>query len=224
MWRVLAEYDPDSRGGRPRRRPKGEGGHHHWVDAATALDAEVRLYDNLFSDPEPDAGDKNFLDCLNPSSLEVLEGCKLEASLAVPTRRDTGSRSPPPPPDPPDPGGFPQEPVQDQQTVLSRVGTVVGPSFFLKDMLLLQLPGRPIPVEQPDLRGLPEHFEVDGISLGRHSRLGGDQRRADSHLPDLPVPGTRTTRSSSTSSAGIVSRVPPGTSSAEGTPSTALEK
>ena len=46
----------------------------HWVDAATAVDAEVRLYDNLFSDPDPDAGDKNFLDCLNPGSLEVLTG------------------------------------------------------------------------------------------------------------------------------------------------------
>ena len=49
---------------------------------STALDAEVRLYDNLFSDPEPDAGDKNFLDCLNPNSLEVLVGCKVEAGLA----------------------------------------------------------------------------------------------------------------------------------------------
>ena len=54
----------------------------HWVDAATAVNAEVRLYDNLFSDADPDGGDKNFLDCLNPASLEVLTGCKLEASLA----------------------------------------------------------------------------------------------------------------------------------------------
>ena len=54
----------------------------HWVDAATAVDAEVRLYDNLFTDPDPDAGDKNFLDCLNPDSLEVLTGCKVEAGLA----------------------------------------------------------------------------------------------------------------------------------------------
>ena len=52
------------------------------MDAATAVDGEVRLYDNLFADPEPDAGGKNFLDCLNPNSLEVLQGCKLEASLA----------------------------------------------------------------------------------------------------------------------------------------------
>ena len=53
------------------------------MDAETAVDAEVRLYDNLFSDPDPDGGDKNFLDCLNPNSLEVLTGCKLEASLAT---------------------------------------------------------------------------------------------------------------------------------------------
>jgi glutaminyl-tRNA synthetase len=53
----------------------------HWVDAAAAVDAEVRLYDNLFSDPEPDAADKNFLECLNPDSLQVLTGCKVEPSM-----------------------------------------------------------------------------------------------------------------------------------------------
>ena len=42
----------------------------------------MRLYDNLFSDADPDAGDKNFLDCLNPNSLEVLTGAKVEAGLA----------------------------------------------------------------------------------------------------------------------------------------------
>jgi glutaminyl-tRNA synthetase len=46
------------------------------------VDAEVRLYDNLFSDADPDGAGKNFLDCLNPQSLEVLTGCKLEAALA----------------------------------------------------------------------------------------------------------------------------------------------
>ena len=40
------------------------------------------MYDNLFSDPEPDAGDKNFLNCLNPHSLEVLSNAKAEAGLA----------------------------------------------------------------------------------------------------------------------------------------------
>ena len=78
---VLCEYDPDSRGGDPAdgRKVKST---IHWVDAETAVDAEVRLYDNLFSDPAPDAADKNFLDCLNPDSLEIRTGCKVEAFLA----------------------------------------------------------------------------------------------------------------------------------------------
>ena len=79
---ILAEYDPDSRGGNPADGRKVKGATIHWVDAATAVDAQVRLYDNLFADEAPDAGDKNFLDCLNSNSLEVLDGCKLEASLA----------------------------------------------------------------------------------------------------------------------------------------------
>ena len=79
---ILCEYDPDSRGGDPADGRKVKGATIHWVDADTAVDAEVRLYDNLFSDPDPDAGDKNFLDCLNPDSLTVLEGAKVEASLA----------------------------------------------------------------------------------------------------------------------------------------------
>ena len=78
---IYAEYDPESRGGNPADGRKVKGATIHWVDAATAKDAEVRLYDNLFSDPEPDAADKNFLDCLNPDSLEILTGCKVEASL-----------------------------------------------------------------------------------------------------------------------------------------------
>ena len=78
---VLCEYDPESRGGDPKdgRKIKST---IHWVDASNCVDAEIRLYDNLFSDPDPDGEGKNFLDCLNPNSLEVLSGCKLEASLA----------------------------------------------------------------------------------------------------------------------------------------------
>ncbi len=82
VTQILAEYDPNSRGGDPADGRKIKGATIHWVDAATAVDAEVRLYDNLFTDPDPDAGDKNFLDCLNPNSLEVLTGAKVEASLA----------------------------------------------------------------------------------------------------------------------------------------------
>ena len=77
---ILCEYDPDSRGGDPKdgRKIKST---IHWVDAATCRDAEVRLYSNLFSDPDPDGADKNFLECLNPDSLTVLQGCKVEAAL-----------------------------------------------------------------------------------------------------------------------------------------------
>ena len=78
---VLAEYDPASKGGNTAdgRKVKST---IHWVDAATAVDAEVRLYSNLFADADPDTGDKDFLTCLNPQSLETLHGCKLEAALA----------------------------------------------------------------------------------------------------------------------------------------------
>ena len=62
---VLAEYDPESRGGNPADGRKVKGATIHWVDAATAVDAECRLYDDLFLDAAPDAADKNFLDCLN---------------------------------------------------------------------------------------------------------------------------------------------------------------
>ena len=79
---VLATYDPESRGGDPADGRKVKGATLHWVDAATAVDAEVRLYDNLFTDPDPDGADKDFMECLNPNSLEVLSGCKVEACLA----------------------------------------------------------------------------------------------------------------------------------------------
>ena len=52
---ILCTYDPESRGGDPADGRKVKGATIHWVDAATAVDAEVRLYDNLFSDPDPDA-------------------------------------------------------------------------------------------------------------------------------------------------------------------------
>ena len=79
---VLATYDPESRGGNPADGRKVKGATIHWVDAETCRDAEVRQYDNLFLDPDPDAAGKDFLSCLNPNSLEVLTGCKVEASLA----------------------------------------------------------------------------------------------------------------------------------------------
>ena len=76
---VTCEYDPETRGG---DAPDGRKvrGTIHWVDAANCADAEIRLYDNLFSDPEPDAAE-DFLACLNPDSLQILTGCKAERAL-----------------------------------------------------------------------------------------------------------------------------------------------
>ena len=79
---IFATYDPDSRGGNPADGRKVKGATIHWVDAATAIEAECRLYDNLFSDSAPDCADKNFLDCMNSGSLEIVSGCKVEAGLA----------------------------------------------------------------------------------------------------------------------------------------------
>ena len=78
---IAAEYDPDSRGGDPADGRKVKGATLHWVDTATAIDAEVRVYSELFSDPAPDGADKDFLACMNPDSLETLTGCKVEARM-----------------------------------------------------------------------------------------------------------------------------------------------
>ncbi|MCE1202861.1 MAG: glutamine--tRNA ligase/YqeY domain fusion protein [Bacteroidia bacterium] len=80
--RILCTYDADTRSGTGTKQPKVKGT-LHWVDAASALDAEVRLYDRLFMDEDP-AGhkDRDFLEFLNPDSLKVLKGCKIEPSLS----------------------------------------------------------------------------------------------------------------------------------------------
>ncbi len=76
-------YDPNTRGGSSPegRRVKGT---LHWVSAGHALEAEVRLYDHLFLKPDPleVEGDADFTVNLNPRSLEVLTGCRIEPSLA----------------------------------------------------------------------------------------------------------------------------------------------
>ena len=78
---VLAEYDPETRGGNTPdgRKVKGT---IHWVDAGTAAEAEVRLYASLFTEADPEGGEEDFLACLNRDSLEALTGCKVEADLA----------------------------------------------------------------------------------------------------------------------------------------------
>lgn len=77
--RVRCTYDPETRGGNAPdgRKVKGT---IHWVSAAHAVAAEVRLYDRLFRDPAPERGE--WKENLNPDSLEVRTDCRLEASLA----------------------------------------------------------------------------------------------------------------------------------------------
>jgi len=77
--RLFCTYDPETRGGHAAdgRKVKGT---IHWVSAEHAVDAEVRLYDRLFTEPEPEAAG-DFLECLNADSLKVVTG-KLEPSLA----------------------------------------------------------------------------------------------------------------------------------------------
>jgi glutaminyl-tRNA synthetase len=54
----------------------------HWVESTHAIDAEVRLYDRLFADPNPDGHkEKSYMEFLNPESIQVLTNCKLEPSL-----------------------------------------------------------------------------------------------------------------------------------------------
>ncbi|MEC4750153.1 glutamine--tRNA ligase/YqeY domain fusion protein [Methylomicrobium sp. Wu6] len=79
-------YDPDTLGRNPEgRKVKGV---IHWVSEAHSLPAELRLYDRLFSVPQPD-NEENFLNALNPNSLQVVTGCRVEASLidALPESR-----------------------------------------------------------------------------------------------------------------------------------------
>jgi glutaminyl-tRNA synthetase len=77
-------YDPETRGGNAPdgRKVKAT---LHWVSAEHALDAEVRLYDRLFTRENPDdkVDGKSFKDFINPDSLETLAGCKLEPGLAA---------------------------------------------------------------------------------------------------------------------------------------------
>ena len=85
---VFCEYDPDTRGG---NTPDGRKvrGTIHWADSVKCADAEIRLYETLFTDANPDAADKDYMELLNPESLTVLTGCKVEASLASAQPSDT---------------------------------------------------------------------------------------------------------------------------------------
>ena len=76
---VRCTYDPDTRGGEVKgRKIKST---IHWVSAAHAVEAEVRLYDTLFTVPKPDEA-PDFKSVINPGSLETVRGAKVEAALA----------------------------------------------------------------------------------------------------------------------------------------------
>lgn len=74
-------YDPETRGGNTPPDGRKVKATLHWVSASDALSAEVRLYNQLFTRPDPDAA--NFAADLNPESVEVLKDCKLEPALAA---------------------------------------------------------------------------------------------------------------------------------------------
>jgi glutaminyl-tRNA synthetase len=84
---VHATYDPATRGGDTPdgRKVKST---IHWVSAAHAKEAEIRMYDRLFTKEDPEEGDDGFLNCLNPHSLEILNGY-VEPALSSP---EVGSR------------------------------------------------------------------------------------------------------------------------------------
>ena len=82
MLELHGEYDPASREGIHTADGRKVKGVIHWVSAAHAVTAEVRLFDRLFSDPQPDRGGADYKQFLNPFSVETLPACRLEASLA----------------------------------------------------------------------------------------------------------------------------------------------
>ncbi|WP_462270487.1 glutamine--tRNA ligase/YqeY domain fusion protein [Desulfobacter sp.] len=77
---LICTYDPETRGGNAPdgRKVKGT---IHWVNAQDCIDAQIRLYDRLFNDENPEKDGQDFVENLNPDSLEILEHAKLERRL-----------------------------------------------------------------------------------------------------------------------------------------------
>ena len=79
---VQVNYIPNSKSGQDVSGVKAKGT-LHWVEASHAVDAEVRLYDRLFMEAEPESQEgRDYMEFVNPDSLEIVSGCKLEPSLA----------------------------------------------------------------------------------------------------------------------------------------------
>jgi glutaminyl-tRNA synthetase len=79
---IHCEYDPLTKSGMPESNRKVKGT-LHWVSAQYCLEAEVRLYDRLFSVENPQADERDFRELINPDSLKLLTGCKVESSLGA---------------------------------------------------------------------------------------------------------------------------------------------
>ena len=77
---VRCTYDPETKSGAGQASRKVKGT-IHWVSAAHALEAEGRLFDHLFSDPDPEKGGRDYRTVLNPGSVERLQGCRVEPAL-----------------------------------------------------------------------------------------------------------------------------------------------
>lgn len=84
---VYAEYDPETRSGLPGSARKVKGT-IHWISTEDSFDAEVRLYDRLFSVEDPSEDERDFRELMNPDSLKVLKGCKMESYLKNATLDD----------------------------------------------------------------------------------------------------------------------------------------
>jgi glutaminyl-tRNA synthetase len=82
---VRCTYDPETKSGSPQSARKVKGT-LHWVSASHAVAAEVRLYDRLFTVEDP--GGENWMDLVNPHSLEFLRQCKVEPSLTTVKSQD----------------------------------------------------------------------------------------------------------------------------------------
>ena len=81
---VQAQYNPQTKSGTPGADLVKVKGNVTWISAAHAIAAEIRLYDRLFSVPFPDAGDSDFLSCLNPNSVEVIQALLEPGTLGSP--------------------------------------------------------------------------------------------------------------------------------------------
>lgn len=87
LLEVYAEYDPETRSGLPGSAKKVKGT-IHWISTNDSFDAEVRIYDRLFTVENPAEDERDFMELLNPDSLKVLKGCKMESFLKAATLED----------------------------------------------------------------------------------------------------------------------------------------